>query len=231
MKTLFLALAVLLVGTALSRADDARLDLSHVERVEISGDAASVRLTARPGGPFQARLVERRSGWFTRWYSSWFYNDCRTSSRMWVEGAVLRVEARTPSMFEASDCVVELTADLPPDVSVRIDLAAVQARLDGAFAAFDTQARAGDISVVGTVERVDLRGTALRAQLDLSETAPRAVNLAVGSLDAEVTLPARATVGWQVDAKAALVDTARANDRDGATQIRVSADFLRLSIH
>ncbi|PZQ83898.1 MAG: hypothetical protein DI549_06300 [Ancylobacter novellus] len=214
MKTLFLALAVLLVGTALARADDTRLDLSHVERVEISGDAASVRLTARPGGPFQARLVERRSGW--------------------LEGAVLRVEARTPSMFEASDCVVELTADLPPDVSVRIDLAAVQARLDGAFAAFDTQARAGDISVVGTVERVDLRGAALRAQLDLGEAAPpapRAVNLAVGSLDAEVTLPARATVGWQVDAKAALVDTARANDRDGATQIRVSADFLRLSIH
>jgi hypothetical protein len=230
MKTLFLALAVLPVGAALARADDTRLDLSRVERVEISGDAATVTLTARPGGALQARLEERRSGWFTRWYSSWFYNDCRTSSRMWVEGAVLRVEARTPSMFEASDCVVELTANLPPDVSVRIDLAAVQARLDGRFLALDTEVRAGDVGVAGSVERVDLRGAALRAQLDLSEAAPRAVNLAVGSLDAQITLPARATVGWQVDAKAALVDTARANDRDGQTQIRVRADFLRLSI-
>lgn len=230
MKTLSLALAVLLMGAVLARADDTRLDLSGIERVEIAGEAAMVRLTARPGGTLQARLEERRSGWFSRWYSSWFYNDCRTSSRMWVEGAVLRVEAKTPSMLESSDCEVKLTASLPPDVSVRIDLAAVEARLDGRFAALDTLTRAADIGVTGAVERVDLRGTALRAQLDLSEASPRTVNLAVGSLDAQITLPARATVGWQVDAKAALVDTALPNDPTGTTRIAVSADYVRLSI-
>lgn len=230
MKTPFLVLAVLLVGVALARADAARLDLSGIERVEITGDAAVVRLTARPGETPQARLVERRAGWFAHWYSSWFYNDCRTASRMWVEGAVLHVEAHTPSILESSDCVVELTASLPPEVSVRIDLAAVEAQLDGRFAALDTQTRAGDLGVTGAVERIDLRGTALRARLDLSGAAPRGVNLAVGSLDAEITLPMHASVGWRVDAKAALVDTARPNDRDGATQILVSADFLRLAI-
>ncbi|MDQ0510357.1 hypothetical protein [Ancylobacter amanitiformis] len=230
MKMLVLVLAALLVGVSLARADDRRLDLAGVERVEIIGDAATVKLTARPGGTPQAHLAERRTGWFSRWYSSWFYNDCRTSSRMWVEGVVLRVEARTPSLLESSDCVVELTANLPPDVSVRIDLAAVEAQLDGRFAALDTQTRAGDLVLAGAVDRVDLRGTALRARLDFSEAPPRAVHLAVGSLDAQITLPMQASVGWRVDAKAALVDTVRANDSDGATQIRVSADFLRLSI-
>lgn len=230
MKLLLLAtVALVLFGAAIARADERRLDLAGVERVEITGDAATVTLTARAGEPARARLAERRSGWFARWYSSWFYNDCRTPSRMWVEGVVLHVEARTPSLLESSDCIVEFTANLPPDVSVRIDLAAVEARLDGRFAALDTQTRAGDLAVTGSVERVDLRGTALRARLDLSEAA-RSVNLAVGSLDAQITLPSRASVGWRVDAKAALVDTLRANDRDGATQIAVAADFLRLTI-
>lgn len=230
MKTLFLILAVLLAGGVLARADDRRLDLSGIERVEISGDAALVRLTARPGEVAQARLTERRTGWFARWYSSWFFNDCRTASRLWVEGTVLHVEAHSPSLLEASDCAVEFIASLPPEVSVAITLAAVDAELDGRFAALDTQTRAGHLTLTGAVERIDLRGAALRARLDLSEPAPRLVNLAVGSLDAALTLPAQASVGWQVEAKAALVDTARANDRDGATQLRVAADFLRLAI-
>lgn len=229
MKTLFLILAVLLAGGVLARADDRRLDLSGIERVEIAGDAAMVRLTARPGVGAQARLTERRIGWFARWYSSWFFNDCRTGSRLWVEGTVLHVEAHSPSLLESSDCAVELIASLPPEVSVEITLAAVDARLEGRFAALDTQTRAGDLTLTGAVERIDLRGAALRARLDLSD-APRRVNLAVGSLDAEITLPAQASVGWQVDAKAALVDTTRANDRDGATQLRVAADYLRLAI-
>ncbi|WP_425105020.1 hypothetical protein [Ancylobacter sp.] len=229
MKTLFLVLAVLLAGGVFARADDRRLDLSGIERVEIAGDAALVRLTARPGEGTQARLTERRTGWFARWYSSWFFNDCRTDSRLWVEGTVLHVEAHNPSLLESSDCAVELTASLPPEVSVAITLAAMDARLEGRFAALDTQTRAGDLTLTGAVERIDLRGAALRARLDLSD-APRRVNLAVGALDADITLPAQASVGWQVDAKAALVDTARANDRDGATQLRVSADFLRLAI-
>lgn len=230
MKMPLIALAVLLALPGLAAAQPSRLDVSRVQRIEITGDAAALVLTAQAGGPMEARLMARRSGWFSRWYSSWFYNDCRTSSRMWVEGAVLHVDVETPSFLEASDCTVELTAQLPPGVSVDIALQAVQARLDGRFGALAIDTRAGNVEFAGAVEQVDVRGTALRARLDAGEGAPRAVSFAVGSLDAEIALGAGARVGWQVDAKAALVDTALPNDPTGATRIAVSADYVRLSI-
>lgn len=213
-----------------AHAEPMRLDLAGIKAVAITGDAAAVTLTARPGGVPEARLAARRSGWFSRWYSSWFYNDCRTKSRMWREGAVLHVEVAQPGLMESSDCEVELTASLPPGVKVDIALAAVQARLDGRFSTLDVETRAGNIAFDGALERADLRGTAMRAVLDVGEGVPRAVTFAVGSLDATLDLGPAPRVGWRVGAKAALVDTALPNDPAAGTQVAVSGDYVRLSI-
>lgn len=230
MKMPLIVLSFVLALPALAAAQPSRLDISRVQRVEVTGAAAALMLTAQPGGPTEARLDAHRSGWFSRWYSSWFYTDCRTSSRMWVEGAVLHVDVATSSFLESSDCTVELTAHLPPGVSVDIALQAVQARLDGRFAALAINTRAGDVELSGAVEQADIRATALRVHLNAGEGAPRAVNFAVGSLDAVLTLGAGATVGWQVDAKAAMVDTSLPNDPAGATRVTVSGDYVRLAI-
>ncbi|GAB4067234.1 hypothetical protein KHC28_04560 [Ancylobacter sonchi] len=229
---LLAALILLLARPGGAVAGEARLDLAGVREIEIAGDAAHVRLTAGDG-PAEARLGTRREGWFARWYSSWFYNDCRSDSRMWVAGAVLHVNVVTPSAFEASDCVVEVTARLPEGAAVRIGLDAVEARLDGRFGVLDLGTRAGDVTLAGSVETAELSGAALRARLDLAgaaERAPRALRLSAGALDATVDLGATAPVGWRVDAKAALVDTSRPNDPAAATQLAVSGDYVRLTL-
>ncbi|QIB33352.1 hypothetical protein [Ancylobacter pratisalsi] len=229
-----LALAVLLGGALLAAAparaaDTDELHLDAVERVEITGDAGSLTLNTSTAGPTQAHVSARRSGWFSRWYSSWFFNDCRSKSRLWVEGTVLHVSVSTPPLLEASDCTVDVTATLRPGVNVTIALQAVEAQLDGRFGAIDIDTRAGNVNLRGGMEQASLRATALRAQLDLSQSAPpRAVNFAVGSLDARLDFRPGARVGYRVEAKAALVDSERPNDPAGDTQLVVEGDYVRL---
>lgn len=211
-------------------ADEIQRDLSGVSAIEIDGEAARVALTTG-GGPAEVRLAARRSGWFARWTSSWFFNECRSESRMRVEGSVLHVEVAGPSAFDVSDCTVELSARLPEGVMVRIGLDAVDARLDGRFGRVDIGTRAGNVVLAGTVEEAELGGTALRARLDLAGApAPRRVSLAAGSLDAELALPADVRLGWRVDAKAALVDTIRPNAPEAPTQLSVAGDYVRLKL-
>ena len=225
------SLAVLLLLVARpAAAAELRRDLDGVSVIEIAGNAAVVTLSTGEG-PAEARLGARRSGWFARWTSSWFRNDCRTDSRMWVEGAVLHVDIAGPSLLDSSDCAVELTARLPPGVAVRIGLDAVEARLDGRFGTLDIGTRAGNVTLRGAVETAELSGTALRARLDLAQgPAPRDLRFTAGSLDAALDLGAGSSVAWRVDAKAALVDSELANDPAGRTRLAVSGDYVRLTL-
>lgn len=235
MKTVLLLAALVLIAGACSRAPaepGPALDgLDRIARVEITGDAAAVHLTARAGGVHEARLTARRSGFFSGWWSSWLGPGCRSGGRLWVEGEVLHVAIAAPGWGDAADCEVELTATLPPDASVAVALPAAELRLAGAFAALDVDAAAADVSLAGSVGRVDLRGAAMRARLDLANgPAPERLRFAVGSLDAAVELPASAPVGWRVEAKASLLDTQRVNAPDAPTRLEVRADFLRFSL-
>lgn len=225
--TFAMLLGALSASGAPARAGEGGFDA--VTRVEITGDAGSLTLNTSAEGPAAAQLSARRTGWFSRWYSSWFYNDCRTASRLWVEGTVLHVALVQPGFLESSDCTVDVTATLRPGVDVAITLQAVEARLDGRFGALEVDTRAGKIDLDGGVERASLRASALEARLDLSRAAPpRAVNFAVGSLDARLDFGPTARVGYRVEAKAALVDSERANDPSGGTQLAVDGDYVRL---
>ncbi|TSE07503.1 hypothetical protein C1D09_018385 [Mesorhizobium intechi] len=139
------------------------LDLAGVTAVVISGEASSVRLTASASAPYQVTIGSRREGWFARWYSSWFANDCRSASDMKLEASTLRIDVAPSSWLDPSDCRVEINANMQPESSVSIDQAALQASMTGNFSTIAITSKAADVSLDGHASSVDLRGDALKA--------------------------------------------------------------------
>lgn len=231
MKTALAALVLTaLPAVAASESDDTqRLDLSAVTGISVTGDASSIVLTTGDG-PHQATLSGRRSGWFSRWYSALFGSDCRSAGRMSIEGGTLAVDVGTP-WPDPSECVVELTANLPKASTVTIRQAATQLSLDGDFSAVSLDSKAADVTFRGHAGAVVLKGDALRSNLtfdrvDNTET----IALDARALDARLGFVSGTKVSYKVDAAAALVDSALANTAGAKPSIDIKASLLRARI-
>lgn len=229
-----LALAILLLACPPTQAAEeaASLDLSGVTQVQVSGDASVIRLTASPGQTHRASASAVRTGWFGRWWlSSWFYEDCRSQTRMWLDGDKLMLDAGSAWSFGPGECRVEFTADLPSDVSVTIDQQASDIHLSGAFASVHLAGQAADLSFSGTASSMELRARALRANLVFNPSAaPTTTLLDSDALDLSVRYTDATSIHYEVRASAALVDSSRPDVPDAATRLLVTANYVRATI-
>lgn len=235
MKTRLLALTLLtlpLFAMADEPAPPTRsLDVSGVTAVRIVGEASAIALTTAEGEPFVATLGGKRTGWFANWYSNWFYNDCRTSSRMDVEGTTLTVEARPSSWLEPSDCRVELAANVAKGVSVAVEQAASQVRLAGDFSALSLDAKAADFALDGHAVSIRLKGDALRSTLAFDRTdGNETIAVDAHSLDLSLGFAPGTRISYDVDAKAAMVDSALPNTAGAKPSIAIKGEFVRAAI-
>lgn len=207
------------------------LDVSNVTVVRIVGEASAIALTTTEGGPFVATLSGKRTGWFANWYSSWFYNDCRTSSRMGIEGTTLTVEARPSSWLEPSNCQVELNANVAKGTSVAIEQAASQVRLTGDFSDLSLDTKAADFTLDGHAASVRLNSDALRSHLVFSRTqGNETIAIVAHSLDTSFGFVPGTQISYDVDANAAMVDSALPNTAGARPSIAIQGEYVRAAI-
>jgi len=223
-------------GSAAASLDAASLDTTDVTRVEVTGESSSLKLTTAADMPYRAIAEGRRSGWFSRWYSSWFFDDCPSSTDMRIEGSTLRVDVRppawsSPTWFGLSDCVNEIRINLPKEGTVAIRQQATQVRLTGDYAAIALAARAADVALDGHATTIDLRGTAMRAHIAFDAVRQdETITIAAQSLDTDLDFRKAGPISYTVAAKAALVDSALANTPGAKPALSIEADYVRATI-
>ena len=234
MKSAILALlSFASAALALPASGDAgkTLDLAGVSAVIISGEASSVRLSTSASGPYQATIGGRREGWFARWYSSWFANDCSLASDMKLEASTLRIDVAPSSWLDPSDCRVEINANIQPESSVSIDQAALQASMAGSFSTIAISSKAADVSLDGHASTVDLKGEALRANLAF-DSVRKDENIAITgkALDATLSFGKGAAISYSVTATASFVDSTLASTAGAKPSVVIKGDFVRATI-
>ena len=207
------------------------LDLAGVNAVVISGEASSVRLTTSASAPYQATIGSRREGWFARWYSSWFANDCSLASDMKLEASTLRIDVAPSSWLDPSDCRVEINANIQPESSVSIDQAALQANMAGSFSTIAISSKAADVSLDGHASTVELKGEALRANLAFGSVR-QDENIAITgkALDAKLSFGKGVAVSYSVAATASFVDSTITNTAGAKPSVVIKGDFVRAII-
>ena len=234
MKSAILALlSFASAALALPASGDAgkTLDLAGVSAVVISGEASSVRLTTSASGPYQATIGSRREGWFARWYSSWFANDCSLASDMKLEASTLRIDVAPSSWLDPSDCRVEINANIQPESSVSIDQAALKASIAGNFSTIAISSKAADVSLDGHASTVELKGDALRANLAFGSVR-QDENIAITgkALDATLSFGKGAAISYSVTATASFVDSTLSNTVGAKPSVVIKGDFVRATI-
>lgn len=207
------------------------LDLAGVSAVVISGEASSVRLTTSASAPYQATIGSRREGWFARWYSSWFANDCSLANDMKLEASTLRIDVAPSSWLDPSDCRVEISANIQPESSVSIDQAALQASMVGSFSTIAINSKAADVSLDGHASTVELKGDALRANLAFGSVR-QDENIAITgkALDATLSFGQGVAVSYSVAATASFVDSTITNTAGAKPSVVIKGDFVRAII-
>lgn len=207
------------------------LDLAGVSAVVISGEASSVRLTTSASAPYQATIGSRREGWFARWYSSWFANDCSLANDMKLEASTLRIDVAPSSWLDPSDCRVEISANIQPESSVSIDQAALQASMVGSFSTIAINSKAADVSLDGHASTVELKGDALRANLAFGSVR-QDENIAITgkALDATLSFGKGVAVSYSVAATASFVDSTITNTAGAKPSVVIKGDFVRAII-
>lgn len=207
------------------------LDLAGVNAVVISGEASSVRLTTSASAPYQATIGSRREGWFARWYSSWFANDCSLANDMKLEASTLRIDVAPSSWLDPSDCRVEISANIQPESSVSIDQAALQASMVGSFSTIAINSKAADVSLDGHASTVELKGDALRANLAFGSVR-QDENIAITgkALDATLSFGKGVAVSYSVAATASFVDSTITNTAGAKPSVVIKGDFVRAII-
>ncbi|UDF29607.1 UNVERIFIED_ORG: hypothetical protein LHK14_19165 [Roseateles sp. XES5] len=207
------------------------LNLSSVTAVTITGEASSIALTTTEDEPYQATLGGVRSGWFAKWYSSWFYTDCRTSSRMRIENTTLHVDAGSVSWLEPSDCKVEFKANVRKGTSISIEQAASQVSLAGDFSMVSLDNKAADVTLNGYAESIELRGDAIRSHLTYRQTRnSETIEITGRALDTYLGFVSGTQISYKVDAVAAMVDSSLPNTTDAKPSVTIKGQYVRATI-
>ncbi|RDJ08907.1 hypothetical protein [Rhizobium grahamii] len=230
---LFIPAFVLTLASAFADARTAgeALDISSVRSVVITGDASDVTLTASKSEPHRANTNARRGGWFSFWYSSWFFNGCRDRSAMRIDGTVLKVEVMQTTWTDFSDCRPEVSANLAPGTMVRIEQQAVSARLTGDFANVAISSKAADITFDGHSTGIDIIGAAVRARLHyVTIRQDETISIDAQSLQAELDFGSGVPVDYSVIAKASYVDSLEPSVPGARPRVSIKGDFVHARI-
>lgn len=222
-------LLVAMANTAKTSATD--IDITGVTAIVASGEASAIELTSDERLPYSASVESRRSGWFAPFYSSWFYSDCVSQTRMRVEGTTLYVDVAAPSWPELEECKTQLRANLKQGASVSIEQPAFQAKLEGEFSRVALKGKAADVSIDGHVGQVRLDVEALRARLIYGKTLKsETVEISGKALDIHLGFDAASLIDYQVTATASWVDSSRTAIPGAKPQVRIKGEMVRATI-
>jgi hypothetical protein len=235
MRQLFFGLILLATAGATAgsatQGSDAPLDISGITAVAISGDASSVKITTAPDGPYQATVKRHRSGWFAEWTSGWVFDDCGASSRMWIEGTLLRINVGIGAWFGVSNCKYDINLNVRKQTGIAIHQQALQADLSGDFSSVTIAAKAADIDIAGHADTVSLHGDALRLGFTFdAATQNEAVSIDARMLEAVLDFSRAPALAYSVTAKAALVDSARISTPGAKPSLTIAGDFVHATI-
>lgn len=231
MKTSLAALLLAMSALPAVAADPEHLDLMGVAAISITGDASTIRLTTADDAAYDATLNVRPAGWFARWSWGWFAGGCGSAGHMRIDNGTLHAEVNNSSWMDTSDCVVELTANLPKGSSVAIEQAAAQISLTGDFSTVSLDSKAADFTLRGHADALNLKGDALRSDVTFDEVRnTETIAIAAPLLDTRLSFAPGTTVSYNVAAAAALVDSALANTAGARPAIDIKASYVRARI-
>ena len=220
------AAALLGPGSAAAQHD---LDVSRVTAVRVTGAASHIDLSASATGTYRASLGARHLGWLSWWYSSWFFNACSTTSRMWLRGTTLHIDV-TPQPF-SSDCTVVIRAHLPANVGVSITQAAVDAHLHGDFSSIRLDGAAANFTFAGDLRDLDLHSRAMHARLKFVRVRRNeTLRIDAKSLAADIAFPRGTRISYDVRADAALVNSSLGNTPGAKPAIAITGDYVMATI-
>jgi hypothetical protein len=227
-RSLFAAFAVAVPVSAGFAATQHSLDISHITAVRITGAASHIALSTTRGN-YQASIGTRHTGWFSWWYSSWFFNDCSTTSRMWLNGMTLRIQVTPQS--PSSNCTVEIQAWLPAGIDVSITQSAADVQMHGHYASIRVRGEAANFSLTGDVAELVLHGRALHARLRYTRVRhDESLRIDANSLAADISFPRGTRISYDVRAHSALVDSALSNTPGAQPAIAITADYVMATI-
>ncbi|MGF6172462.1 hypothetical protein [Ensifer sp. 4252] len=223
---------ILLVALASNAETSARdIDITSVTAIVATGDASAIELTSNDALPYNASVESRRSGWFAAFYSSWFYSDCLTETRMRVEGSTLYVDVAAPSWPELKECKTELRANLKKGASISVQQPAFQATLQGEFSSVALKGKAADVSIEGHVGQVRLDVDALRVRLIYEKTRQsETVEISGKALDIHLGFDAASFIDYRVTATASWIDSSRTAIPGAKPQVRIEGEMVRATI-
>lgn len=211
--------------------DTAPLDISAITAVAISGDASAVKITTAPDGPYKATVKRHRSGWLAEWTSGWAFDDCGASSRLWIEGTLLRIDVGTAAWFGVSNCRYDINLNVRKETGIAIHQQALQADLAGDFSTVTIAAKAADIDISGHADTVSLQGDALRLRLTFdAATQNEAVSIDARMLEADLDFSRAPALAYSVTAKAALVDSARISTPGAKPSLTIAGELVHATI-
>ncbi|MCM2291860.1 hypothetical protein NAC44_05905 [Allorhizobium sp. BGMRC 0089] len=210
------------------------LDLDTIDHVRIEGGASRLILTTQSGQPYDASLTGHREGWGAMWYSGWYGDDCTGRGRMHREGDTLVVEtdpAFASRFFDWSDCTVTLRANLKPETAVTIRQQASKMTLNGDFSAVDVTADAGDFSLRGHADTLDLSGAALRVRAFYESVRQNETLMLTGSMmDIGLHFLTPTPVSVLTEATASYIDNTLGNTAGARPQITIKGQMVRARI-
>ncbi|WFS00974.1 hypothetical protein [Rhizobium tumorigenes] len=234
MKRILLTGIALFVAATISNATQPLglpLDISGITAVAIGGEASSLDITTAPDRPYLATLIRRRSGWFARWNSIWSYDDCSSSSRMWIEGTLLHIDVGLPTWFGVSDCSYDINLNVKKDAAVAIHQQALSARLTGQFSAVTIESKAADVVLSGYAETISVNSDALRLGIVLdSPGTAQAVTVNARMLEADLDFSAAPQLAYAVTAKASFVDTSRLSTPGAPVRLTIAGELVHATI-
>jgi len=208
------------------------LDLGNVSKLRVDGAASEITVTADPASPPAAKLTGERDGWGAFWQSGWSTRDCGQSGRMHVDNDTLVVEMSAPSRFlDWSDCSLRLTANLKPEAAVLIRQQAARITLKGNFSTVDVKADAGDFSLDGHAQTLDVAGAALRVQAWFRSIAhTETIALTGRMMDASLHFMVPTPISYLVEATASLIDSQLPNTPGAKPSITIRGEMVRTRI-
>ncbi|MDM9625863.1 hypothetical protein QTL95_08145 [Rhizobium sp. S152] len=232
---IIITIPLLLMTLVASYADGWRvgetIDVSAIRSVVVTGDASSVRISTNADEPYQAETRGRRDGWFSRWYSSWFFSGCEDQSQMRIDGTTLSIAVASTRWFDLSDCSPEVRANIPAGGSVEIEQQAVMARFDGDFSRLGLSSKAADVTLSGHASTVKIDSAALRAHLVYDKlNADETIDLKAHSVDSYLDFGKPVPVDYTVTANASLIDSARPSVAGAKPLVTIKAEYARTTI-
>ncbi|MEG9883293.1 MAG: hypothetical protein V6Z86_01500 [Hyphomicrobiales bacterium] len=214
------------------------LDLARVERIEVNGQGANLRISAKTSAPFTAELESRRHGWGALWRSVWAGDVCAGGTSIRIDGATLKVDVGRSwprswwwDWSDWSDCTATLTANLPPRAFVKIDQDASKAVLAGDFSTVEVNSTAGDVAIDGHVDVLSLSGAALRARV-VYEKVMNDENIVISGkmLDASLRFMMATPISYRIESTMSYVDSRLPNTPGAKPAIRIRGDMVHVVI-